>query len=662
MKVARLFDEIVPRRYTLDLIVRMEKAETMGREVVYFDLAAPTRTLVFHAAGLTILSGRLDGTTESAGIVVHPQDLTVAFTFETILPKGSHELDIQFKGSISNSMHGLYRSDYLDGSRKKWLATTQFEAVHAREAFVCIDEPAAKAVFEVSLTVPEAMAALSNANVSHEETSSEGYKKVQFAPTPVMSTYLLAFLVGEFEYVEDTASDGTLVRVYATPGKTSQLGFALDTTIRILPYFNDYFDTHYPLPKLDLIAVPDFSAGAMENWGAITFRETALLLDPDKTSLANKQRVAEVIAHELAHQWFGDLVTMSWWGDLWLNEGFASWIETLAIDEIWPEWHIWSMFLDSDVSRAQRLDSLENTHPIQVEVDDPRALDEIFDAISYSKGASILNMLHHYLGADVFRQGLRTYLRAHQFANATTEDLWRALEHASGKPVVAVMSAWTSHPGFPLLSLSDGHVSQRRFYRSRKTPDLAKKTAPEVWPVPFSVITDSQTETASALIKSSRSVLPDKLADSAWVKPNPGQTAFYRMHYTHDMIERLTEPLQKQTLGDRDRYGVVSDVFATTEAGITPTADALRLLETLRDEPDFVVWSGMRSGLVNIMAIVEQETLLGDLEAFGRWLVEPHVTRLGWERRPGEAAFDTLMRPMILQLAVRFDSPQVTTE
>jgi puromycin-sensitive aminopeptidase len=665
-KVAQLLEKIVPERYQLHFDVDMEAFTFKGQETVEFELKQPSRELVFHAKGLEIASTMLDEGTKAAETSMSEEGSTVTFQFDDEVAEGKHTLALEYSGEIQDSLHGFYRSRYERDGQEKWIATTQFEAIHSREAFVVIDEPSAKAVFEISLTVPDQLTALANTNVVSEEPADpagqSGRKKVNFAPTPKMSTYLVAFVIGEFEYVESSTPEGVTVRVYATPGQKGQLGFALETAVRSLSFYNEYFGIPYPLPKLDMIGLPDFGAGAMENWGLVTYRESALLLDPAKTSLVNKQWVAEVVAHELAHQWFGNLVTMAWWDDLWLNEGFATWVASLAKNHLFPDWHIWTQFIEENFARAQDMDSLANTHPIQVPVDDPRALDEIFDAISYAKGASVINMLHHYLGADDFKQGLHEYLSTHQYGNAVTHDLWSALGRAGGKPVDEVMSAWTSHAGFPLLRFEDGQVAQQRFYASPREAEKAKGAEAERWPVPFSALLANGKETAQLLVEEAAADLPEAVTRSPWFKPNPGQTAFYRTLYTEPMIEALTKHLKDGALVATDRFGVVSDVFATVEAGLLDSNVGLQLTAALREETDYVVWGAVTGGFMSIVGMTEDDALRERLEAFGKWLVQPNLKRLGWEKLEGEPAFDTLMRPIVLQQAVRFGDEDVTHE
>ena len=449
-------DDVAPKRYDLTLKPDLERFTFDGSESVDVEVKTATRRIVVHATELEIHSAVLvrDGVSrEPASIEANEEEETVAFVFGETLEPGPARLAIEFTGQLNDKMHGFYRGVYHQDGEKRIMAVTQFEATDARRAFPCWDEPAQKAVFAVTLVVPEDRVAVSNMPPSEVETGDDGLKTVRFADTPVMSTYLLAFIVGEFDYVETETKEGVTVRVYTPVGRREQGRFALDVAARTLSFFHEYFDIAYPLPKMDLLAIPDFAAGAMENWGAVTYRETAILVDPEESSAGTRQRVAIIVAHELAHQWFGNLVTMEWWTHLWLNEGFASWIEFLAVDHLFPEWDMWTQFVYSDFGRALSLDGLKSSHPIEIEVRDPKQISEIFDGISYSKGASVIRMLAAYLGADTFRSGLQRYLERHQYANATTEDLWQALAEESGKPVKQIMDTWTKQTGYPLLSV-----------------------------------------------------------------------------------------------------------------------------------------------------------------------------------------------------------------
>ncbi len=648
----RLLATVQPAHYDLNIDVFLDSFTYSVTERVTFTLTSATSELVFHGVGLDVTSAVADGTNPAVSITVHEADQTLTFAFDIGLASGSHTMDISLTGSIEDNLHGFYRSSYTRDGVKTYLASTQFEAVHAREAFVCIDEPAAKAVFDISITADSAYTVLANTNEVSSSSAGTSRIKHTFGATPVMSTYLVAFTIGELEAVSAKTQHGVVVNAYGTPGKAAQLGFALDVAVRSLDFFEDYFAIPYPLPKLDMVAIPDFASGAMENWGLVTYRETALLLDPANASLGNHQRVVEVVAHELAHQWFGNLVTMAWWNDLWLNEGFASWIEVLAQDHLFPEWEVWTQFVSGHYAYAMELDGLASTHPIEVEVEDPRALDEIFDAVSYSKGAAIIHMLQTYLGADVFRNGLRRYLKDFSYQNATTPDLWQALEASSRQPVSRIMAAWTSLPGYPLVTISQDRgrftVTQQRYFASSLE---ASAGSAEKWPLPLRLISDDNEETA-LLIEPDATMV--KLAAGKILKANAGQSAFLRIRYDEAAIAQLLPLMERQELSVIDRFGIIGDLYATAQSGLSSSRLALDATAALTREPDFTVWQSLSGGFEGLIDTVEDDSLRQRLNDFGRRLVTPNLVRLGWSPVPNEPYFDSLMRPMILQQAIRF--------
>src|SRR5919106_3407353 len=489
--------EVRPVAYRISLAPDLTAFTFAGEETIEIEVSQPTSQIVLNAAELEIQEAYLlrDGQRLPAqAIALDAEQETATLTFAAPLPTGTMQLFMRFTGILNDKLRGFYRSEYtLPDGVKRVMATTQFEAPDARRAFPCWDEPAHKAKFEISLIIPSDLTAISNMPIVGETPQASGTKLVRFAESPIMSTYLLAIMVGEFESVEAQA-EGTLVRVWTTPGKKEQGRFALDVSCRLLSFYNNYFGIPYPLPKLDLIAIPDFAAGAMENWGAITYREVALLVDPAHSSAATKQRVAIIIAHEIAHMWFGNLVTMEWWNDLWLNEGFASWIEYKAVDHLFPEWEMWLQFLFADIGPAMSLDGLRNTHPIEAEVKTTHDINELFDAISYSKRAAIIRMLEQFLGDETFRRGLVHYLSAHEYGNARTEDLWASLAHVSGKAVKEIMDAWTKQPGYPVVEVrhqarphepAELTLAQNRFLYDydpeRGEPD------PSLWRIPVAV-------------------------------------------------------------------------------------------------------------------------------------------------------------------------------
>ena len=458
---------VKPNKYRLTLQPDLNTFTFKGEQTVDIEIVEPTARIVLNAAELEIsgVTLRRNGSETSTHSVSLDADTeTVTLDFGRTLSPGRAQLEMEFTGILNDRLVGFYRSEYQDAEgQTRHLATTQFEATDARRAFPCWDEPAQKAVFDVTLIFDDAYQAVSNTPIVEESSPAPGLRSVRFGETPIMSTYLLAFVVGDLVSVEADAADGTRVGIWTTRGKENQAGFALDTSVKLLGYFNEYFGIPYPLPKLDHIAIPDFAAGAMENWGAVTYRETALLVDPENSSAGTRQRVAEVVAHEMAHMWFGDLVTMEWWDDLWLNESFASWMGTKAVDWLFPDWEMWTQFVNMDTNRALSLDGLKNSHPIEQEVKNPAEVSQLFDAISYSKGGSVMRMLENFLGPEVFQGGLYRYLKGHEYGNARTQDLWERTGRRIGP---------SGHQYHGFLGQADGISSAASAHaeRSRRGP------------------------------------------------------------------------------------------------------------------------------------------------------------------------------------------------
>ncbi|MBI2474501.1 MAG: M1 family metallopeptidase, partial [Candidatus Taylorbacteria bacterium] len=577
-------------------------------------------------------------------------DETVGLNFSEAIPKGEAELFLKFKGKLSENMRGFYKSRYKVGETEKILATTQFESTDARRAFPCVDEPEAKAIFDVTMIVPKNHEAISNTIPTEIAEHESGYKVVRFAPTPKMSTYLLAFISGELESIEGENKDGVLVRVFTTHGKKKQAEFALEVAKRSLEFYTEYFGIPYPLPVLDMIGAPDFAAGAMENWGAVTYRESALLVDPDHTATEAKQWVALVIAHELAHQWFGNLVTMKWWTDLWLNEGFASYIEYLAVDHIFPEWEIWKQFVAADLSAALRLDGLQTTHPIEVPVNHPHEISEIFDAVSYSKGASVIRMLAEHLGEKSFRKGLHNYLKRHSYGNAETKDLWKALEEASGKPVGKIMAEWTKRGGYPLITLRPVkkgiELRQSRFY----TSSLSRKSSKDktIWRVPLIWKAPGDKKEEHLILSRKVDVL-DKFKPQ--VKLNSKETGVYRVSYSESTLSGFYPDIITKRMSAVDRLGLVRDIFALAESGESETTAALALLEAYRDEDEYVVWREIVSGLGRLSTVLIGTETHELLKKFKRKLFAPAAEKFGWLPRAGEPHTVPMLRDMLIYQA-----------
>ncbi len=686
MKHVRLPKYIKPERYQLTIKPDLKNFTFEGDEVIFLNLKKAVTEITLHSKELDIASSIYVSTSpalrassprqERRGSTNYdPKSETATFKFAKALPKGKGELRLKFSGILNDKMRGFYRSRYMHEGKEKHMATTQFEATDARRAFPCFDEPSSKAVFDVTLMVPKGLTAISNTVESSVVEHKSGYRVVKFAPTPKMSTYLLAFIVGDFEFIEGRTKSqrkvsvgngfkpfptsqtdkGTLVRVFVTPGKKHQAKFALDTAIKVLEFYNEYFDIPYPLPVLDLIAIPDFSHGAMENWGAVTYRESALLVDPENSSAANKQWVALVIAHELAHQWFGNLVTMEWWTHLWLNEGFASYIEYLATNKLFPSWDIWTQFAYADLGVALKLDALKNTHPIEVEVGHPDEIGEIFDEISYSKGASIIRMLAGYLGEKDFRDGLRYYLKKHSYSNASTVDLWKALEKVSGKPVEKLMKNWTSRPGYPVVKIVEGlknfKLTQERFFSS----SISKKKSTEltVWDIPIGIGMPQTAQAGKFLLKSKSATIGKTKSD--WTKLNVGETGFFRVDYPAQMLAALRQPVKEKNISPIDRLGLVRDAFALAEAGQLPTVQALELAEAYVNETDYTVWVELVSGLAGVKNLIYGSDFYVNFEQFAQKLLSPIGKAVGFYPKKGEKHTYGLLRSLILGQLTAFN-------
>jgi puromycin-sensitive aminopeptidase len=672
MDFQRLPCDVVPKKYHIALNIDLKEHKFSGNETIEVLVNQSTDRIVLNACNLEVKKALFNDV--EATITLEEQKEVVIFTFPSLLNLGPGKLYVEFGAALENSMKGLYLSKYVYNGETKYLATTQFEPTDARRAFPCWDEPSHKATFEINITAEKHFTVLSNTvEVKREPVEgSEEKEMVFFQETPIMSTYLVAFVVGEFEYVETHSADGVLVRVFTSLGNKEKGRFALDIAARTLPFYKEYFDCSYPLPKLDLIAIPDFAAGAMENWGLVTYRETALLVDPKETSAAGRQRVAVVVGHELAHQWFGNLVTMEWWTHLWLNEGFASWIEYLCVDYCCPDYDIWTQFIASDFADALEMDSLKTSHPIEVEVNHPREIDDIFDRISYSKGASIIRMLQTFMGAEVFKRGLQIYLNRHKYSNAKTEDLWAALEQACDAKlnVGEIMRTWTSQMGYPVISVQKGDSGERslKFSQTRFIAD-GSEDATSLWHVPI-VLCAADDPAGTPLYKfvlkerETEITLPDNIGQSvSQLRVNPLRYGFYRVHYCHpDMFSSVCAHLNQ--LSAIDRLSVQNDVFALSRAGRVPLADFMKLLPMYSNEKDYTVWADLSGNLRTIHILVEE---LGseNVTLYHRILVhllDPVFKHVGWVDSECSRHTDQLLRGLVLTTLGKVGHPPVLEE
>jgi puromycin-sensitive aminopeptidase len=527
---------------------------------------------------------------------------TINIEFPQEIGPQKAKLSIDYKAEITQKMNGLYRSSYKasDGSTK-YIASTQFESDTARSVFPSFDEPLYKATFDIQMEVDEKLTALSNMNVIEETKLGEGTKLVRFATTPIMSTYLIAVAIGDFEYIETTYGQNNIpIRVYTLPGKKETTKFCLEVAKQSMEWFEDWFDYKSPIPKVDLIAIPDFSMGAMENWGLVTFREILLLVDKETTH-RRKAMCALTTAHELGHFWFGNLTTMEWWCDLWLKEGFASFMEYLFVSRLYPEMKTSIDYLSDVTSSALYLDSLRSSHKIEVEINDPNELTGIYDDITYSKSNAIIRQLYYYLGEETFREGLRLYIKRFAFKNAVTQDLWTALSDASHQDINKLMSCWTQQIGYPLITVREEKLEGgKRRLHLRQTRYLADGSTDEqtLWQIPITIIkTSNVTEPVRFLMtQAEQEIVLDNVASDEWVKLNADTSGFYRVQYSEDMLKHLLGAIHSGKLGVLDRFGLVSDLFAIVKSGRAPASQFLELVAALVNENELIIWRCVESG------------------------------------------------------------------
>lgn len=535
------------------------------------------------------------------------QITTVSFD-KSISPGAKVQLTQTFTGYLNDKMAGFYRSSYKDrDGSTKYLATTQMEPTDARRAFPCFDEPALKAQYTITLVADKHHTCLSNMDqASEKEVDSKitgGKRKaVKFNKTPLMSTYLLAFIIGELNSIE-TKNFRVPVRVFATPDKDIEHGrFSLDLAAKTLEFYEKTFDSPFPLPKMDMVAIPDFSAGAMENWGLITYRVVDVLYDEKTSGASTKQRVAEVVQHELAHQWFGNLVTMDFWDGLWLNEGFATWMSWYSCNRFYPEWHVWQSYVTDTLQGALSLDSLRSSHPIEVPVKRADEINQIFDAISYSKGSCVLRMISKYLGEQTFMEGIRRYLKKHAYGNTQTGDLWAALSDASGKPVEKVMDIWTKNVGYPVVSVTEDeqsnsiNVKQNRFLR---TGDVKPEEDKTLFPVFLGLRTKNGVNEDLTLSEREHDF---KVPNLDFFKLNADHSGIYRTSYTPARLAKLGQAAKDGLLTVEDRAGMIADAGALASSGYQKTSGILSLLKNFDGETEFVVWSELLSRISSIRA------------------------------------------------------------
>jgi len=628
----RLPQTVTPTNYTLELTPDLKAAKFTGRETIDVTLKEPLDHITLNAIEIHFdsVTAQVNGKTLAATVTLDNAKQQATFAFAEKIPSGKAALKVAYTGILNNQLRGFY----LSKTAQRNYAVTQFESTDARRAFPCFDEPAFKATYDVTLIVDAADSAISNSPIASDVLGPvDGKHTIHFEPTPKMSTYLVAFLVGDFLCTSGSA-DGVAIRVCSTPDKIALTSYGVGVAEYVLKYYNKYFDIPYPLAKLDLIALPDFEAGAMENFGAITYRETELLVDEKSASNEVKKRVNQVIAHEMAHQWFGDLVTMQWWDNIWLNEGFADWLENKPVAAQHPEWNM-DQEVIQEVENTLNLDTQAKTHAIRAKADTPDEINEMFDGISYGKGGNVLLMVENYLGKETFRLGVHNYLAAHLYGNATAEDFWNTQATTGHKPVDRIMDSLVAQPGAPLLTFGEPQngkvsVAQRRFFVSPSIqPDPSQK-----WTVPVCFRTTSDKPDCSVLTPDQNS-LPTPQSNLFFA--NAGGTGYYRTAYTPAVYNQLLAHVE-DLLKPVERIRLVGDEWAQVRANKASVGDFLNLVNAISADSNASV---ITSALGSVRAIDERiATKPGDHAALAVWVVKHFAPQ--YEHLAPSAASDSV--------------------
>ena len=646
-KVPRLLDTFTPNHYNLTLdLTRAEEKEFSGTVIISGE--STSESISLHSKGLTIQSATIDN---------QPADVSFGEfdelrLFQPELKSGNHIVCINFSGNITDAMHGLYPCYFTHDGVKKQLFATQFESHHAREVFPCVDEPAAKAEYDLTLVTRTGITVLGNMPVKSEEENSDSLTTT-FEKTPRMSSYLLAFVIGELHKKSARTKSGVEVNAWATPAQNENtLDFALDIATRSIDFYDEYFGVKYPLPKSDHVALPDFSSGAMENWGLITYRESCLLADPELTPESSRRFIATVIAHELSHQWFGNLVTMNWWNDLWLNESFANMMEYVAIDALHPEWRMWEDFATNEVTAALRRDSLDGVQSVQADVNHPDEISTLFDpAIVYAKGGRLLVMVRKLIGEEAFRAGLKSYFEKFAYKNTVGNDLWQELELASGQPIVNLMNAWISQPGLPVISVSNSHntviLSQERFFIGEHQP------SDTLWPIPLFANQPLDVK-----------ILDQKETTVSIEKPlqlNCGLSAHFVTKYDESTREYLLKNITE--LPTLDKICILQDATILARAGFENSASLLPLALSLKTETNEKVFGMAAGALTELRKFVDDNDAARDsLKRISGEFARATFEELGWDGKDGESDDDRERRTTALSLMMYSEDKEVLNE
>ncbi|USN97045.1 MAG: M1 family metallopeptidase [Candidatus Nomurabacteria bacterium] len=643
--VPKLIDYFTPEHYDLKIDLNESEHTYSGTVSVRGRANISGQPVKLHAKHLTITKATIDG--QSVEFV--PGELD-ELALGSNISVGEHTATVEFNAKITDQMHGIYPCYFEHDGVKKELIATQFESHYAREAFPCIDEPGAKARFDVHLSTTPNQTVLSNMPID-EQSVVDGKLVTHFQTTPRMSTYLVAFVVGELHRKTSRTNSGVEVNVWATPAQTAEsLDFALETAVKVIEFYDDYFGTSYPLPKSDHVALPDFTVGAMENWGLITYREVALLADPKIVSVSGRHYIATVIAHELAHQWFGNLVTMSWWNDLWLNESFATLMEYISIDAIHPEWNIWQSFITNESIAALRRDCIDGVQSVQVDVNHPDEISTLFDgAIVYAKGCRLLRMIQYYIGNESFKAGLKHYFAEHAYKNTVGNDLWVELSDASGKDIAAIMNTWISQSGYPVVNVTrEGDnvtLSQQQFFVG---PHEASE---KLWPIPL----ESSSDIVPKLLNS-KSV---SFTSNEPLQLNEADSAHFITHYDDTSRQHLISRIQDGSLDAVGRTQLLDEATLLARGGIMSSEQLLPLLQSYKDEELESVWSIISLAVGELRKFVEDAPAAEEkLRQLAANLASKQYERLGWNVISGESEEDTKLRAIVVGQTLYGEVPE----
>jgi aminopeptidase N len=646
----RLPELAVPDNYKLTFAPDFTKNNFIGDEIIQVRVLKPTSEIVLNAAEIDFEAVTITGgsTTQKANVKVDKEKEMATLTVGSAIQPGPATIQIRYTGILNNELRGFYLGKDNDGRK---YAATQLEATDARRAFPSFDEPAYKATFDVVVTADRGMTVISNTKVVSDTPGPEdGKHTVRFASTPKMSSYLVAMVVGNFEYIEGLA-DGIPIRVYTTPGRKELGTFALDAAENIMRYYNHYFGIKYPYGKLDLVGLADFSAGAMENTGCITFRDVLLLVDDKHVGLTLKKDVASVIAHEMAHQWFGDLVTMQWWDDIWLNEGFATWMSSKPLEAWKPEWN---MDLEDvrETGEALNADSLINTHPIHQKADTPGEILELADDISYGKTAAVLRMLENYLGPEVLRAGVNAYLKQHAYGNATASDFWNAQAQVSKKPVDQIMPTWVEQPGAPLVSMKNqcsGNsasvgLAQQRYFYDRSLFNAGSK---ELWEIPVCLKDGKAGSTEKCSLLTQKEQVVNLSGCAPWIFANAGAKGFYRSGYETDAVRSMAKDVET-VLTPSERIMLLSDIWASVRVNREPIGDYLAVAQGLQADRTAAVLTELVQQLGFIGEQLVNDADRDSYDLFVRRLLTPAAKDVGWVPKPGESSDQSSVRAQLM--------------